>query len=154
MDPVKAGTWRQALGEGIADAAAERVDQVFFGMAVGRVVDPLAATALAAVRLEGVLEPRATTYARTRIGKCHWAPVFATPARNDLGPRCKPGPGTSTRYVDLTGFRTGAYRVNGVPGPQVNDPANESPQVAVMATFSNGLTANWGCSEAIQSLVS
>ena len=59
MDRVKAGPWRQALGEGIANAAAERVDHVFFGMAVGRVVDRFAAAALAAVRLEGVLEPRA-----------------------------------------------------------------------------------------------
>jgi hypothetical protein len=74
-------------------------------------------------------------------------PHSATPARQDVGPRCKPGPAPSTRYVDLTCFRNGAYRVKGVPGPQVNDPANQSPKVAVMATFSNAFTANWGCSE-------
>ena len=59
MDRVEVGARKQALGEGVADAATERVDPVFFRMAVGRVVDPLAAAALAAVRTEGVLEPRA-----------------------------------------------------------------------------------------------
>jgi hypothetical protein len=49
----------QAIGKCIAHAAAHRIDQVFFRMAVGRVVDPFAAAALAAVRLEGVLQPRA-----------------------------------------------------------------------------------------------
>jgi len=29
MERVKAGPWHQALGEGIADAAAVRIDQVF-----------------------------------------------------------------------------------------------------------------------------
>ena len=52
MDRLEVRPWHQALGEGVADAAAERVDQVFFGMAVRRAVDPLAAAALAAVRLE------------------------------------------------------------------------------------------------------
>jgi hypothetical protein len=102
----------------------------------------------------GLSGTRGTTYARARIGKCHLAPVSATPAGKDLGPRCKPGPGTSTGYVDLTCFRNGAYRVKGVPGFPVNDPAKKSPEVAVMATFSNGLTANRVCSEVIQSLVS
>ena len=105
-------------------------------------------------RAIGLSGTRGTTYARARIGKCHLAPVSATPARKDLGPRCKPGPGTSSGYVDLTCFRNGAYRVKCVPGPQVNDPAKKPPEVAVMATFSNGLTANWGCAEAIQSLIS
>src|SRR5271166_1357951 len=59
MDRLEVWAWHQALGEGVADTAAERVDQVFFGMAVGRVVDPLAAAALATVGLEGVLQPRA-----------------------------------------------------------------------------------------------
>ena len=48
MDGAEVGRWHQALGKGVADAAAERVDHVFFRMAVGRVVDPLAAAALAA----------------------------------------------------------------------------------------------------------
>ncbi len=52
MDRLEVGPWHQAVGEGVADAAAERVDQVFFGMAVRRAVDPLAAAAPAAVRLE------------------------------------------------------------------------------------------------------
>ncbi len=59
MDRLEVGPWHQAVGEGVADAAAERVDQVFFGMAVRRLVDPLAAAAPAAVRLEGLLQPRA-----------------------------------------------------------------------------------------------
>src|SRR5271157_4982809 len=59
MDRVEVGPCHQALGQGVADATAERVDQVFLGMAVGGVIDPLAAAALAAVRLEGVLQPRA-----------------------------------------------------------------------------------------------
>ena len=53
MDRLEFGPWHQAVGEGVADAAAERVDHVIFGMAVGRVIDPFAAAALAAVRLEG-----------------------------------------------------------------------------------------------------
>jgi hypothetical protein len=59
MDRLEVWAWHQALGEGVADAAAERVDHVFFGMAVGRVVDPLAAAALASVSLKGVPQPRA-----------------------------------------------------------------------------------------------
>jgi hypothetical protein len=51
VDGAEVGRWHQALGKGVADAAAERVDHVFFGMAVGRVVDPLAAAALASVGL-------------------------------------------------------------------------------------------------------
>ena len=53
VDGAEVGWWHQALGKGVADAAAERVDHVFFGMAVGRVVDPLAASALASVVLKG-----------------------------------------------------------------------------------------------------
>jgi hypothetical protein len=49
MDTAEVGFGHQAFGKGIANAAAERVDQVFFGMAVGREVDPLAAAALPAV---------------------------------------------------------------------------------------------------------
>jgi hypothetical protein len=59
MDSAEVGWWRQALGKGVADAAAERVDNVFFGMAIGRIVDPLAAAALASVGLKGVPQPRA-----------------------------------------------------------------------------------------------
>ena len=54
----------------------------------------------------------------------------------------------------LTCFRNRVYRVNRVPRPQVNDPAKKSPEVAVMAAFSNAFTAKWGCSEVTQSLVS
>jgi len=50
---------RGDFGQGVANAAAERVDQVFFGMAIGRLVDPLAAAALPAVVSERVLEARA-----------------------------------------------------------------------------------------------
>jgi hypothetical protein len=39
------------LGKCVANASAQSVDQVFFGMAIGWEVDPLAAAALAAVRL-------------------------------------------------------------------------------------------------------
>ena len=73
----------------------------------------------------------------------------ATLAWKALGPRCKPGPGTSTRYVDLTCFRNGTYRVEDVPGAQVNDPEKTSPEMAEMATFSHGIPANWGWVESI-----
>ena len=59
MDRLQLGPRHQARGERVANAAAERVDQVFFRVAVGRVVDPLAASALTAVCLEGVLQSRA-----------------------------------------------------------------------------------------------
>jgi hypothetical protein len=59
MDSAEVGRWHQALRKGVADAAAERVDHVFFGMTVGRVVDPLASPALASVSLKGVPQPRA-----------------------------------------------------------------------------------------------
>ena len=49
MNPRQAGRERIALGKCIANAAAERVHQVFFRMPIGREVDPLAAAALAAV---------------------------------------------------------------------------------------------------------
>jgi hypothetical protein len=49
MDPREAGRERIAVGQCIANAAAERVHQVFFRMAIGREIDPLAAAALAAV---------------------------------------------------------------------------------------------------------
>jgi hypothetical protein len=38
MDPREVKRQRVALGQGITNAAAERVDQVFFGMAVGLAV--------------------------------------------------------------------------------------------------------------------
>jgi len=40
MDAGEAERGRTAGGQGVANAAAERVDQVFFGMAIGRLVDP------------------------------------------------------------------------------------------------------------------
>jgi hypothetical protein len=95
-----------------------------------------------------------TTCARARIGNCHSPPVSAKPARKELGTPVQARAGTSTSYVDLTCFRNGAYRVSRVPGLQVNGPAKRSPEVAVMATFSHGLTAKWGGAETTQSLVS
>ena len=59
---------------------------------------------------------------RARDGSCHWPPGSATPASKDWGPRCKAGPSTSTRCVNLTCCQDGAYRVRGVPGPQVQRP--------------------------------
>jgi len=59
METAEVELRRQTFRKGVADAAAERVDHVFFGMAVGRVVDQLAAAALASVRLESILEPHA-----------------------------------------------------------------------------------------------
>jgi hypothetical protein len=59
MDLVKVGRGRTVPRQGITNAAAERVDQVFFQMAIGREVDPLAAAALPAVVSERVLQPRA-----------------------------------------------------------------------------------------------
>ena len=59
IDRLQLGPRHQARGERVANATAERVDQVFFRVAVGRVVDPLATSALTAVCLEGVLQSRA-----------------------------------------------------------------------------------------------
>jgi hypothetical protein len=53
MDPRNVGRQRIALGQCVANAAAERIDHVFFRMAVGREVDPLAAPALAAKEKNG-----------------------------------------------------------------------------------------------------
>jgi hypothetical protein len=61
-----------------------------------------------------------------------------------------PGPACFVDSVlDLTYFSDGAYRVKGVPGAPVNDPTKKSPEVAVMATFSNAFTAKWRCSQVI-----
>ena len=68
MDLVKVGRGRTALGQGIANAAAERVDQVFFRMAIGREVDPLAAAALPAVVSKRVPQPRAPRVDRQVAG--------------------------------------------------------------------------------------
>ncbi len=59
MDRAKLGFGHQAFGKGVANAAAECVDQVFFGMGVGRVIDPLAAAALPGVGLESSFQPHA-----------------------------------------------------------------------------------------------
>jgi hypothetical protein len=62
MDAAQLTVGHGVLREGVASATAERVERVecvFFGMAVGRVVNPLTAAALAAVGLEGILELRA-----------------------------------------------------------------------------------------------
>ena len=59
IDGLQRGTRHQVRGERVANATAERVDHVFFRKAVGRVVDPLATSALTAVCLEGVLQSRA-----------------------------------------------------------------------------------------------
>ncbi len=58
MDPpVELAGLRAALGESVADAAAEGVDQVFVGMLrVGRLVEPIAAAAGAGVVLQGRLQ--------------------------------------------------------------------------------------------------
>ena len=87
MDRLEVGPWHQALGEGVADAAAERVDQVFFGMAVGRVVDPLAAAALAAVRTEGVLQPRAPRVDQEVAARIEAGTTVARPPAAPRGPR-------------------------------------------------------------------
>ena len=58
-DLMDLGARCQAPRHGIANAAAERVHQVFFRMAIGREVDPLAAPALAAIVSERVLQPHA-----------------------------------------------------------------------------------------------
>ena len=60
MDSRHAGRERIAVGHGVANAAAERVHHVFFRMAIGREVDPLAAAALAAVVSERVLQIECT----------------------------------------------------------------------------------------------
>ena len=77
MDGAEVGRWHQALGKAVADAAAERVDHVFFGMAVGRVVDPRAAAALASVGLQGVPQPRAPSQSERSINS---APSGRLPA--------------------------------------------------------------------------
>jgi hypothetical protein len=59
MDRAEIGFGHQAFGKGVANAAAERVDQVFFGMGVSREVDLLAAAALPAVSLESGFQPHA-----------------------------------------------------------------------------------------------
>jgi len=43
MDAGEVERGRAVVRQGVADAAAERVDQVFFRMAVGRLVEPLTA---------------------------------------------------------------------------------------------------------------
>ena len=68
MDLVEVKRGRDALGHGIANAAAERVHHVFFRMAIGREIDPLAAAALAAVVSERVLQPRAPRVDRQVAG--------------------------------------------------------------------------------------
>ena len=68
MDPREPGLGRADLGQGVANAAAERVHHVFFGMAIGRVVQPLAAAALPAVVSERVLQPRAPRVDRQVAG--------------------------------------------------------------------------------------
>jgi hypothetical protein len=64
QDPPRMNPWevrrhRVALGECVANAAAECIDQVFFRMAVGREVDPLTTPALAAITTERLFQPRA-----------------------------------------------------------------------------------------------
>jgi hypothetical protein len=59
VDLVDPGPGREARGHCIANAAAERVHQVFFRMAVGREVDPLTTPALAAVISKRVLQAQA-----------------------------------------------------------------------------------------------
>src|SRR5262249_5384327 len=59
MDRAELGSGHQAFGKGVANAATQRVDEVFLGMVVGREVDPPAAAALAAVALESDLQPQA-----------------------------------------------------------------------------------------------
>jgi hypothetical protein len=49
-----------AFWQSVTDAAAECVDQVLFWVAIGREVDPFAATSLSVIGLEGVPQPRAT----------------------------------------------------------------------------------------------
>jgi hypothetical protein len=60
MDRAEVGIGHKAFRKGIANAVAERVDQVFLGMAIGREVDPLAAAPLPAVRLESGFQPHAS----------------------------------------------------------------------------------------------
>ena len=92
----------QAFGEGVANTAAERVDHVFFGMAIGRVVDPLAAAALAAVRLEGVLEPRAPRVDQL-VAAFQQEVECLEPVQNEVG---RP-PGDQPRAEDPLVFRVG-----------------------------------------------
>ena len=56
MDPRQAGRDRIVGRQYVADAAAERIHQVFFRMAIGREIDPLAPAALAAVVLKRLLQ--------------------------------------------------------------------------------------------------
>ena len=59
MDPRQIRRQSNAPRQGIANTAAERVDHVFFRMAVGREVNPLAAPALPAVVSERVSQAHA-----------------------------------------------------------------------------------------------
>jgi len=59
MDSSEVERGRAAIRQSVANAAAERVDQVFFRMAVGGLVQPLTAATLAAVISERVLQVRA-----------------------------------------------------------------------------------------------
>ena len=67
VDRPEVGWCHQAFGKGVADAAAERVDHVFFGMAVGRVVDPRAASAMASVGLQSQGERPITSAPTERL---------------------------------------------------------------------------------------
>ena len=59
MDLLEPGHDHGAFGQGVADSAAERVHEVFLGMAVGREVEPFAAAALLAIVAKRVLQPDA-----------------------------------------------------------------------------------------------
>ena len=55
----EAGRWHQSIGKGVADAAASASIMSSSVWPASRVVDPLAAAALASVGLKGVPQPRA-----------------------------------------------------------------------------------------------
>ena len=79
------------------------------------------------------------TDATARVSKCQLGAGLCQTRPERLGPKCEPGPVPSPRHVDLTGFRTGAYGVKAMPGPQVNRRAKKWHKMALGSRFFDSL---------------
>ena len=93
MDPREVGRQRIAVWQGVANAAAERIDHVLFRMAVGREIDPLPAPALPAIVLKSVLQPNAARrFEGSNRGRHHGGATASSPD----------GPSTITSRISAT----------------------------------------------------
>jgi len=99
MDPREMGRKRVALGQCAANAAAERIDYVFFRMAVGREVDTEAPLGPARGSQPGAQAGRRPGWA----GNGDWFKIAAR-ARKRVGTFCAKHPSGRSGKTFLTAF--------------------------------------------------